>query len=125
MPEALLAIALGGAIGGAARHALGELVQKLARSDFPWGTLSVNFLGSLGIGLVAPDLLPEAPDGADSLPALFILVGLFGSFTTVSTFSQQTLALFEAGHTRLALGNVLASIALCVGGAGLGFALAS
>lgn len=125
MLDTILAIALGGAIGGIARHLLGQAVQTLSRGEFPWGTLCVNFSGSLGIGLVAATLLPGATEQPDSLLALFVLTGFFGSFTTVSTFSLQTLTLFRAGHNRMATINVIASTGLCLAGVTLGMLAAT
>lgn len=125
MLDAILAIALGGAIGGTARHLLGQSVQTLSRSEFPWGTLCVNFSGSLGIGLVAASLLSGMAESPDTPLSLFVLTGILGSFTTVSTFSLQTLALFESGRTRLALANVLTSTMLCLVGTSLGLVLAA
>ena len=123
MPETLLAIALGGALGGAARHALGEAVQKLVRGDFPWGTLCVNVSGSLAIGMLA-GFMGVTDAGIATGPAqLMLITGLLGSFTTVSAFSLQTLALFREGKQFQAAFNILASTLLCLTGAWLGMAV--
>ena len=123
MPETLIAIALGGAIGGVARHALATAVQKLARSDFPWGTLSVNFTGSLAIGMLAAFMGVTDSGIVTGAAELMLITGLLGSFTTVSAFSLQTLALYREGKQCQAAINILASTVLCLTGAWVGVAV--
>ena len=120
MPETLLAIALGGAIGGAARHALSEAVQKRVRGNFPWGTLCVNVSGSLAIGMLAGFIGITTADTPTEPAQLMLITSVLGSFTTVSAFSLQTLMLYRSGHQLQAALNVLASTLLCLTGAGLG-----
>ncbi|WP_135467247.1 fluoride efflux transporter CrcB [Crenalkalicoccus roseus] len=117
----LLAVALGGAAGACARFWLSGLVARRLREIFPWGTLTVNATGALAIGLLSSVALrPEglAPEWRGAWLAL--AVGVLGSYTTVSSFSLQTLTLAQAGEGRRALLNLLASLALCLGAVAAG-----
>ena len=117
----LLFIALGGAGGALARHWLGTLVHSAAQSHFPWGTLMVNVLGSFAIG-VAYILIVERgavhPDWRS-----ITMIGFLGAFTTFSTFSLETLALYESGQAGLALVYVTASVLTCLLSAWAGMAI--
>ncbi|MCG6871789.1 MAG: fluoride efflux transporter CrcB [Gammaproteobacteria bacterium] len=108
-----LAIAFGGAAGAVLRYWVAHLVNLVAGRHFPWGTLTVNVTGCLlmGAGYV---LLLERPGAAPEWRA-GLLVGLLGAFTTFSTFSFETLQLFDQGHWLRGVGNVLASVLLCLG----------
>lgn len=116
----ILAVFVGGAIGGMARFAITSLVDRVAGGHFPWGTLGVNFSGSALIGLFAAIFLQ---DGAAALPWFFLVIGVLGSYTTVSSFSLQTLVLARSGRYAAASANVLASLALCLAAAACGFVL--
>jgi fluoride exporter len=114
----ILAILVGGALGGMARFAVASWVERTVGGDFPWGTLAVNVSGSAVIGALAA-LLPQASTLA--LPWAFLVIGVLGSYTTVSSFSLQTLTLGRSGRHVAALGNVLASTGLCLAAATLAF----
>lgn len=117
-------IALGGALGSVARFASTEWVQLRWPSSFPWGTLLVNVLGSLLIGVLAA--LSESDRWHLPLVARqFLMIGVLGGYTTFSSFSLQTLMLMRDGAMLSAGLNVLASVALCLLAAGCGFALVS
>ncbi|BCO30576.1 putative fluoride ion transporter CrcB [Thiohalobacter sp. COW1] len=116
-----LAIALGGALGSVLRYGISTGVHHWWGREFPWGTLVVNVLGSLLMGLLFI-LLVERLAVAPALRA-FWLVGLLGAFTTFSTFSLETLNLMQAGELGRAAANVMLSVLLCIGAAGLGMAL--
>jgi fluoride exporter len=109
----LLAIAGGGALGALARFFLSNGVYRLLGRDFPWGTLSVNLLGSFAMGLLFVLLLERSLAGPEVRAAL--LIGFLGSFTTFSTFSLETLTLVEQGEMLRALLNVGVSVVLCIG----------
>lgn len=113
-------VALGSALGGAARFAVSGLVARAIGETFPWGTMTVNVSGSLALGALA------ARVGAIE-PVLWQLaaVGFLGSYTTVSSFSLQTLALARDGEVARAAGNVALSLGFCLGAAAAGFALAA
>ncbi len=108
----LLFIALGGAGGALARHWMSTLVHASARSHFPWGTLSVNLLGSFCLGIMYVVIVERGlihPDWRS-----VTIVGFLGAFTTFSTFSLETIALLENGQAGMALGYVFFSVAVCV-----------
>lgn len=115
--HAYLWIALGGALGGLARYGLSGAVARRIGETFPWGTLAVNATGALLIGVL------WALAG-DTGVWRFIAFGVLGSYTTVSSFSLQTLALARDGRRAAALGNVAASLILCLAAVSAGAVLA-
>lgn len=121
MMKQLVAIAVGGALGAVLRYGVSTAVYALAGRGFPYGTLAVNVAGSAAMGLLFV-LLVERLE-VDAVWRAALLVGLLGSFTTFSTFSMETLALIEEGAAVKALGNILASVLLCLAGVWLGVAV--
>ncbi len=116
-------VAAGGAAGAALRYAATTLVHGWLGRGFPWGTLSVNVLGSFLIGLAFVWL--SAWDGERAVNArLLLLTGVLGGFTTFSAFSLETLALLEAGEPLRAAANVAVSVLACLGAVALGMWLA-
>lgn len=113
-----LAIAGGGAIGALLRFWMSNGVYALLGRGFPYGTLAVNVLGSLLMGVLYVLLLEKLALGPVARAAL--LVGLLGAFTTFSTFSIETLNLVEAGEMLRAGLNVVLSVALCIGATWVG-----
>ncbi len=113
-----LAIAAGGAVGALLRFWMSNGIYTLVGRTFPYGTLAVNVLGSLLMGLLYVLLVDKLVLGAHWRAAL--LVGLLGAFTTFSTFSIETLNLVEEGEMIKALLNVLLSVVLCLGAAWVG-----
>jgi CrcB protein len=116
----MLLVALGGAAGACARFWFSGVVARRVGETFPWGTLAVNASGALAIGFLAALLL--APQGGGvagggGTPWLALAVGVLGSYTTVSSFSLQTLALLRSGEGGRAVLNVLATLVLCLGAA--------
>ncbi len=106
-----LLVALGSAIGGGARYWVNGAVANRTGETYPWGTFVVNITGALLIGLASAILaLIDSP--GSRAQALFI-IGLCGSYTTVSSFSLQTLALARDGEFGKAAGNILLSLAGC------------
>lgn len=108
----------GSAAGGLARFWLGAWTVLLTGPDFPWGTLLINVLGSLVIGLAAT-AIPVSDSGARA----FVMVGLCGGFTTFSAFSLQGLELLQADRIGAAMGYMAGSVLLCLLATGLGWAL--
>ena len=102
-----LQVALGGAIGASARYGVNIMAARITPS-LPLGTLTVNVLGCLGMGLLAAML---ALRGGQHL-APFLLTGVLGGFTTFSAFALDAAALWEQGRGALALGYVLGSVVL-------------
>jgi CrcB protein len=118
----LLVVAVGGAIGGGARFWISGMVARRVGETFPWGTLVVNVSGATVIGILAALLLAPGNHAVNHVHAWAGLVtGILGSYTTVSSFSLQTLALLRAGETSRALGNIAASLSLCLLAASLGY----
>jgi len=99
-------VALGGALGAVGRYLIGEW---LSTDEFPWGTLLVNLLGSLLLGIltgvIAVELISEDA-------ALLLGTGVLGAFTTMSAFSVETVKLSGGDNTAM-LGYVLTTVILC------------
>ena len=107
----LLLIGLGGAMGSILRYLLGGAIQHLSPRGFPIGTLSVNVLGCLFIGILAQLFLHVQTSGP--LRA-FLIVGFCGGFTTFSAFTHETSGLIEGGEYFRAAAYVFLSVALCI-----------
>jgi fluoride exporter len=102
-------VAVGGALGSVARHAMNTGLTRLMGSGFPWGILLVNGLGCLAMGMVAAGLLRmPMPDAT----RLFLATGILGGFTTFSAFALDTMKLVQAGQSGLAAMYVVASLGL-------------
>jgi CrcB protein len=117
-------IALGSALGGVLRYWCSGLVARAFGETFPWGTIVVNVVGSLLIGLFA---ILSGPDGrlfVGTMARQFVMLGLLGGFTTFSSFSLQTLSLAQNGEWVQAATNIVGSVLLCLMGVWLGHALA-
>ena len=112
MFKTLLFIAIGGALGAVMRFLSQATVYELVGEGFPFGTLFVNVSGSFLMGLLSIFLVEKFSLSAEW--HLAILVGVLGSFTTFSTFSLETLVLFEQGDLLKAFSNILLSVVLCI-----------
>jgi CrcB protein len=108
----MLAIAVGGAIGSVLRYAVSTGIYSVAGRSFPYGTLTVNVVGSLLMGLLFVMLIDRA--GIPEIWRMALLVGLLGAFTTFSTFSIETLNLLQSGDYTRAMANIMLSIILCL-----------
>lgn len=116
-------VAAGAALGGLARYWCSGLIAQGFGETFPWGTLVVNVVGSTLIGAI---FVLTGPDGRVLMASehrQFIMTGIFGGFTTFSSFSLQTLTLLQDGERLYALANVALSVGLCLIGVWLGAAL--
>jgi len=118
----ILAIAAGGSIGAVMRYLVSTGVYNYLGRGFPYGTLAVNVLGSLLMGLLYELFLQRLSVSPEVRAVL--LVGFLGAFTTFSTFSIETITLIEQGDVFKAVVNMLASVILCVVAAWLGLQLA-
>ena len=112
MLKTLMFIAVGGAFGAMMRFLSQATVHEFFGKAFPYGTLFVNVAGSFLMGLLSIFLVEKFNLSSDW--HLAILVGLLGSFTTFSTFSIETLVLFEQGDVLKAMSNIMLSVILCV-----------
>jgi fluoride exporter len=108
MPNLLLVMA-GGAIGAGFRFQLGRLALHQFGPGFPWGTLIVNLLGGLLIGVLA-GRLARFGEAGESL-RLFLSMGILGGFTTFSAFSLETMNMLHRGEVGFAAAYVTASVA--------------
>lgn len=114
----VVGVALGGALGGVLRYALSGVVSRHIGETFPWGTLVVNVTGCFAIGALAPALAQGSPLRA------VVLTGLLGGYTTVSSFSLQTLALMREAQWRATFLNCGLSVLLTFAAAAAGMLLA-
>ncbi len=118
----LLLVCLGGALGGMARFWISGMVARRFGETFPWGTLTVNVSGAACIGALAALLLePGRPAGATVPLWAVLVVGGLGSYTTVSSFSLQTLSLARNGEPLRAALNVVGSLVLGLAAAAAGY----
>jgi len=109
--QAVVSVGIGGALGSMLRFVVTVLAARWFGAGFPWGTLAVNLIGSFILGVIAEFAITGAL-GISPQVRIFIGVGILGGFTTFSSFTYDTLTLVRDGSTPLALGYVLASIAL-------------
>ncbi|HEY8163145.1 MAG TPA: fluoride efflux transporter CrcB [Methylocystis sp.] len=109
-----LIVFLGGGIGAAARHGVNLLVARMISAIFPYGTLTINVLGSFLMGAIVGYFALK--DGSSQHWRLFLTTGILGGFTTFSTFSLEAVLLYERGETVAASLYVAASVGLSVAG---------
>ena len=120
----VIAIVVGSVLGGCARYFVSGAIARRLGETFPWGTMTINITGAFLIGIFGalathPGSLFAAPN-----PWLFAVTGFLGCYTTVSSFSLQTLTLARNGEPMHALGNVVFSVGLCLAAVSCGFVLA-
>jgi CrcB protein len=117
----IIAIAIGGAAGAVGRHFVNIGMASLLGHGFPWGTLTVNVVGSLIIGLLVP-LMAVSWTVSPEMRALLTVGGL-GAFTTFSTFSIDAVVLYERGAIGAAAIYVIVSVVAAIGALFLGLRL--
>lgn len=117
-----LLICLGGALGTGARYLIALEAPRLLGTAFPYGTLTVNVVGSfllgavMHVGLTTNLISPEL--------RLMLTTGVMGGFTTYSTFNYETMEYLRQGDLPLAAVHVAATLFLCLLAGALGLALA-
>lgn len=123
MLTGLICLVAGSVLGGSARYFVSGIVARHIGETFPWGTMAVNVTGAFIIGVFGALASDSASLLASPDPWLFAVTGFLGCYTTVSSFSLQTLALARDGEMPRAIGNVLLSLSLCLGAVACGFTL--
>jgi fluoride exporter len=118
-----LLVFLGAGIGGALRHTVNLGCARYCGIAFPWGTVTVNILGSFLMGLLAGWLAFKSQEGWSQPLRLFLTTGILGGFTTFSAFSLDAVMLWERGAAMMAAGYVAASVLLSIAGLVAGLAL--
>jgi len=109
----VIAVATGGALGSVARHLVAGRVTEIFGTEFPWGILTVNVVGSLIMGVLA-EALALRFDLSTEWRA-FLTVGILGGFTTFSSFSLDMAVLIERGEIGGAALYAVLSVAASVG----------
>jgi CrcB protein len=119
---------MGGGLGAVGRYAISGVAQRFLSQNltllgiFPWGTLVVNSLGSLAIGIswaIFDRFIVSSHFKS------FFVIGFVGAFTTFSTYSLETIQLLRQGEMRIALLNILFNNFICLFLVLLGFFLVS
>ncbi len=113
-----IAIGAGGAVGAMARHGVSRVSLHLLGPNFPWGTLSVNVVGSFIMGAVIVWLSRHEPHS--TAMRAFLTVGVLGAFTTFSTFSLDVVTLYKDRTIQIAAAYLLASVILSIVGLAAG-----
>lgn len=118
----LLLVSAGGAIGAGARHLVNVGVGRVLGTSFPWGTLTVNIVGSFLMGLLIEYIMLRAA-GSPELRA-FLATGVLGGFTTFSAFSLDVALLMGRKEQGLAALYVAGSVGIAILALYAGFAAA-
>jgi len=116
-----LIVFIGGGIGAAVRHGVNLAAGRWFGFGFPYGTLFINVVGSLAMGLIAEYFALKA--GLPQSWRLFLTTGILGGFTTFSAFSLETALLYERGEVAAAAIYAVASVVLAVGALFAGLAI--
>ncbi|WP_102958498.1 fluoride efflux transporter CrcB [Mangrovicella endophytica] len=118
----ILLVAVGGAVGSVARHLVSVASTRIAGSAFPWGTMTVNIVGSFLMGIFI-EVLARRLGGSAEL-RLLVATGFLGGFTTFSSLTLDAAVIFERGEVITALAYVAASVIIGLAALFAGLALA-
>ncbi|BBC03470.1 MULTISPECIES: fluoride efflux transporter CrcB [Bradyrhizobium] len=110
--QLLAAVAIGGSLGSVARYLMAIGAGRLVGTEFPWGTLVINIVGSFLIGVFAEAFALSW--NASQVTRVFLTVGICGGFTTFSTFSLDAIVLMQRGELWSAGAYIAASVALSI-----------
>lgn len=116
--NAYLLVGIGGALGAMARYWAGTAIGSLS-NGFPTSTFLINIVGSIAMGLLVGFLARTTPQYQNEI-RLFVAVGIFGGFTTFSSFSLDAIALMERGDYLLATAYIVGSVLLSLAGLMMG-----
>lgn len=119
--KAVFLVFLGGGIGSMLRYSIGKWIGTLHTHYFPFGTLAVNILACLALGLILG--LADARQFMSPSAKIFWIIGFCGGFSTFSTFSGETLSLIQSGFTGASLVYISLSLILCISATLLGLYL--
>ena len=117
----IILVALGGALGSVARYIVNVWSARLAGASFPWGTLTVNLVGSFLIGLFA-EMIARKFDASAEM-RIFLITGILGGFTTFSAFSLDAVSLLTRGDGVFGAVYIAASVGLSIAAVFAGLAL--
>lgn len=117
----ILLVAAGGAVGSVCRYLVGVWALRVMGPSFPWGTVTVNIVGSFAIGMLAE--LIVARFGASAELRLLLITGFLGGFTTFSAFALDAVTLFERGASLALMAYLILSIAATIAAAFAGIGL--
>lgn len=120
---AYLIVFLGAGVGGALRHGVNLTCARYCGTEFPWGTMIINILGSTVMGLAAGYFAFKATEAWSQHARLLLTTGVLGGFTTFSAFSLDAMLLWERGQNVVALVYVVGSVLLGLLGLALGLAV--
>jgi CrcB protein len=115
-----LGVALAGAVGAVVRYLVDRTVQQRRDAVFPVGTLLINVTGSFAGGFVLGLVVYH---GLASTPAVIAGIGFLGAYTTLSTFTFESVRLLESGALLYGLANIVGSVVAGLVAAGAGLAL--
>ena len=115
-------IFLGSGLGGLIRFGLGKWINSWHNSNFPFGTFVVNILACLVLGFVVG--LADNRQLISTESKLFWVIGFCGGFSTLSTFSNETLTLYQSGNHIVNITYIVTSVIVCLVATYLGFAVA-
>lgn len=116
-----LFVSVGAAIGGAMRYWLSGVVHQILPSNFPYGTLTVNLIGSFLLGIFI--FYFDENDLLSTQFRLLLTVGFCGGFTTFSTFSYETISLIRDSEFMLAVFNIALNVLFSLAGVILAYIL--
>lgn len=110
--QLLAAVAIGGSLGSVARYLVAIGAGRLVGTEFPWGTVVINIVGSFLIGVFAESFALSW--NAGQVTRVFLTVGICGGFTTFSTFSLDAIVVIQRGELWAAGAYIAASVALSI-----------